>query len=353
MGDFSVVANLAEIKRLNHVLGQRLRKTMPFLCSRELTYPSGHHSADVYFEGKSGTHVRAWAPAAIKDGLQNFILQGDPTSTAWMQIEVQLNFPATKYSRQFAGAFVKDANGEISIAHRGKLTRGHGAISKEKVFRAFADQTIEAEDNGLTSTLILISPMDDKTLPDRLWRFASDAREVANRLIAEAGTQDPATSNAPSGKVTAGRTTPTQASNLGKLREYFDEFSGKTDRKGYRSGVRVVEHGDVVRALNEQMTDSGASQKSQAIDLAIVTASMVDLFEVKTSDRTTDVYTGLGQLFIHGASLGDRLKVPVRKHLVLPKRPYEALAKILEEKGEVNIVQYEKRGGGYHFTNLP
>jgi hypothetical protein len=99
-----------------------------------------------------------------------------------MQIDVQLNFPAGTYNRRMAGAFVIEENGDFLVAHRGKLTKGKAGLPKAKVFREFASRTVEADDQGRTSKIILISALDDLELADRLWKFAVEARARIARV---------------------------------------------------------------------------------------------------------------------------------------------------------------------------
>ena len=339
---FEVVTDVGEIARLNQQLGEQLAKTFRHEEARELTYPSGHEPGTVYFESASGTGVRAWSPRAEPDKLLNFVLAGDPGSTKWMEITVQLNFPAGTYNRRMAGAFVKDASGEVLIAHRGKLTKGSG-LPKGHVFREFAPRTVEAEDAGKTSRVILISALNDPALADRLWAFAEEARDVATKLGEElhgdGGSTKPS-GTPPRGK--GGRKPNSQADRLLKLRAYFDEYAGEGTSKGHGGGKRTVEHGDVVKALEALLRSRGTSQKAQAIDLAIVAKSEVGLFEVKTSARTTDVYTGLGQLLIHGECIRELLGLPVKRHLVLPEKPKASHGKHISRKGDTNVVTFQK-----------
>lgn len=351
MSQYQVVTKISEIARLNKRLGERLSKIFRHRETREITYPSGHHPGTVYFEARSGEGIRAWSPHEGDLKLCNFILVGTPGSTERMQITVQLNFPADGYNRMMAGAFVTDEHGEVFIAHRGKLTKGHAGLEKHRVFREFAPQTIEAQDLEKTSTLILIASLDDPHLADRLWSFAEEAREVATRLAAENHPPEDEGDTGGSGKA-GGRKPITREARMLKLRAYFDEYAGAGNHKGHGGGKRTVEHGDVVKALEAQLRAAGTSQKAQAIDLAIVTDAHVDLYEVKTSAATTDVYTGVGQLLIHGECLKDVLDLPVKRHLVLPAAPKELHRKPITGKAGIRIVLYAKKGAGYRFSGL-
>ena len=359
---FEVVTDVAEIARLNMQLARQLRANFQHKESREITYPAGHHSGTVFFEAPSGSGVRAWSPHTAPDKLLNFVLSADPGSTKWIEIAVQLNFPAGTYNRRMAGAFVRDASGDIFVAHRGKLTKGNAGLPKDKVFREFAASAVEANDNGKTSRVILIGGLNDPALADRLSEFAEEAREVATRLGEElhGGGQNQATGSAPSGGAGApsgagrdgGQQPSPPAERLLLLRGYFDEYFGEGRTKGHGGGNRTVEHGAVVRALELALRGKGSSQKAQAIDLAIVAASKVDLFEVKTSARTTDVYTGVGQLVIHGECIKELLGLTAKRYLVLPEEPKASHGRAISGRAEIKVVTYQKKGNTYQFTGL-
>ncbi|MDM8357392.1 hypothetical protein [Pandoraea communis] len=179
---FEVVTDIADISRLNEQLAKQLRATLQYKESREISYPAGHHTGTVYFEARAGASVRAWSPHVAPDKLLNLVLFAEPGSPKWIEIAVQLNFPAGTYNRRTAGAFVRDGRGDIFVAHRGKLTKGNAGPPKDKVFREFAASTVEAADNGKTSRVILIAGLKAPDLADRLLAFAEEAREVATRL---------------------------------------------------------------------------------------------------------------------------------------------------------------------------
>ena len=358
MSSFKLVTDIVEIARLNNELGRRLSTFFKVRRTREISYPAGHHTGTIYFESAAGSSVRAWSPDHEPNKLTNFLLAGDPAASTWMQIDVQMNFPAGTYNRRMAGAFVIDKNGDVLVAHRGKLTKGKAGLKKAKVFREFASRAVEADDKGHTSKVILISALDDPKLADRLWEFAVEAREVATRISLEEVDDDEEEDNKLAGdrddeefSGSAKKSTSSSKDPLLKLRDYFDEYAGEGNVKGHDGGKRTVEHGDIVKALELQLRATGSSQKAQAIDLAIV-ATQVDLFEVKTSVRTADVYTGVGQLLIHGECIKEVLDLPVRKYLVLPALPRASHGKHITKKGGINIVTYERTGAGYRFNGL-
>lgn len=355
VNQYQVVTDTNEIASLNAQLAALLRATLPHFETREISYPAGHHAGDVYFESDNGKGVRAWSPLLEPAKFANFILFGDPQVGKWMEIAVQLNFPRGKYHKRNAGAFVKDGTGAVFIAHRGKLTKGHAGLHKFRVFREFAAQVVQAADEKRPSTVILISALNDPRVFDRLWKFAEEARLVATKLANEIAEAEPP--KGPRGQGGRGKgdtperpTTPEE--RLMKLRDYFDEHSGETTFGPRAGGVRVVEHGDVVKALEAHLAGNGKSQKAQAIDLAIVGDALVDLYEVKTSGGTTSVYTGIGQLAIHAASIKELLGLPVYGTLVLPHEPNATHARQIRSALGVRIALYKECADGYDFTGL-
>ena len=352
---FEVVTDLAEISRLNEKLASRLRKTFRHHEVREITYPSGHFTSDVFFEKKKGEQVYAWASQEWTDKWINFILIGDPDSSKWLEITVQLNFPAGKYNRLVAGAFVKDTDGEVFVAHRGKLTKGNAGLLKKEVLDRFS-ACVEAKDIKAPERLILIASLDAPDLANQICRFAVDARRVATELGAQKSLQaqmeDDSKDAVPGTPKGAIESELDVQRRLLKLSAYYDEFSGESWTPPSFGGARIVEHGSIVKALEAHLQGRGETRKSQAIDLAVLGAKHIDLFEVKTSARTTDVYTGVGQLFIHGESISKILKIPVRRHLVLPERPSETLEPHIIGKGGINIITFDKVDDNYCFDGI-
>lgn len=111
-------------------------------------------------------------------------------------------------------------------------------------------------------------------------------------------------------------------------------------------------YGAIVRDLELVLRSTGKTQKAQAIDLAVVGDLNVDLFEVKTSAGTTDVYTGVGQLIIHGECIKVQLGRPVKRYLVIPEELRDSHRKAISENSGINVVTYLKQGLKYQFTGL-
>ena len=114
-------------------------------------------------------------------------------------------------------------------------------------------------------------------------------------------------------------------------------------RKGSRKSEidYVSRHGEVVAALHkirENSLETGSKIiKNVYIDLGVTTNGVLsELYEVKTSSSRSDIYTAIGQLFIHNS--GNECKLSI----VLPN--YEPLGKELAnglKRYQIEVIYYE------------
>lgn len=351
---FEVITDPTKIAKLNTKLAKIMRKAFPHEESRELTYPAGHHTGSVHFEEDHGQRVRGWSPRDHDPTKYvNQLLFGAPNNTDWLEMAVQLNFPKETYSRSSAGAFVRDTSGAIFLAHRGKLTKGKAGLQKSLVLSQFST-CVEVQDGNQMNRVILIAGLEQPDMIDKLFAFAREAREVATR-IAGGGideSEDEESTSKVAGEAQENDTVAEDDPMMG-LSKYFDEFSGEIKTKPpVFTGTRVVEHGAIVAALAKALGGGSNLRKSQAIDLAAIREGKVDLFEVKTSASTQNVYTAVGQLLIHGEGIKARLRKPVRRFLVLPEMPRKDFLKLIANTLEGAIITYRSNGDGYSFIGL-
>ena len=136
-----------------------------------------------------------------------------------------------------------------------------------------------------------------------------------------------------------------------RLRRFSHEYAGKISAKGYAGGEKNVEHGHVVSALEAACRPRGKTRNTRYIDLAVIGDSRADVYEVKTSVRPVDVYTGTGQLVINGACIEKSRNCPVRRYLVLPEKLEEDVRLILLATG-IEVVTFFKDGETYQFEGL-
>lgn len=349
---FNVITDLKKISQLNKQLGLRLREHLKYPETRTITSPGGKYDFQVHFERHTGVDVKGWATGKHKpDKLRNYFVFGQPGADSFVHISVQINFPAAKYHKSLAGVFVADEKGKLYIAHRGKLTGAGGAFKVLQVLDRLP-KCILATEEGQPLRLALIGALEDSTLVDDLFMFAQECREIVSHLATEREwkKQSRAHQSSPTKSEKKGKAKLTpEVERVMRLSEYFDEFAGELTRRAVPAGIRIVRHGSIVSALAKSLERTGHVRKSLAIDLAVIADEHIDLYEVKTSTSTTNIYTGLGQLLIHGEAIKDLIPLPVRRHLVLPAHPRPSLGVPVVETYGINIITYEKAGKGYRF----
>lgn len=64
------------------------------------------------------------------------------------------------------------------------------------------------------------------------------------------------------------------------------------------------------------------------------------------------MYTGVGQLLIHGECIKDELGIAVNRYLVLPEKPKASHSKAISGKPGIKVVTYQKVGLTYEFNGL-
>lgn len=350
---FHVVTDLKRISKLNKLMSSKLREYLTQPETRTITSPGGKYAFKVYFQNLEGGEVRGWATGkSTGDKIRNFFVFGEPGADSLVNIAVQINFPSNRYSKALAGVFVEDESGSVYIAHRGKLTGAGGSFKMLRVLDRLP-KPITALDNGQLVALALIGGLEDSTLLDDIFGFAKECRDVVGRMALERDKEralnNPVLNLDLDGAEVLESCTNPELEYLLVLSQYFDEYAGESLRRAIGAGVRAVTHGAVVSALELELRTTGLTRKSVAIDLAIISEGQMNLYEVKTSVSTTDMYTGLGQLLIHGEALARMTKLPIRKFLVVPELPRQSHLTVMVDKFDINIVTYAKYRDTYKF----
>ena len=127
-----------------------------------------------------------------------------------------------------------------------------------------------------------------------------------------------------------------------QLRPFYQESSGWRVLEGAGVVEYLSRHGDVVDALRIWRERRGLEKpkhsivKNSYIDMGVMDAdgSLTELYEVKTSAARSDVYTGIGQLMVHGPSGCWRILVLPANEELKPGLP-DAL-----ERLEIGLLRY-------------
>lgn len=339
------VEGVRALARHNRVLAKRLKAALAHKERREIGYPQGKFTADVRFVADTGDDVFWWAGRASDDGevALNFFGHGAPGEKAVLNIDVQFNLPVREFTRRRGGAFVEDkATGDVLLAHHGIVTLGHGRVTKDALFAEMAATLREVEISNGTADVLLIGELESPTLIDDIASFGAELRRTVKQI--KAGIASTPSTTGVKGK--GGTNVPT--SPLGKLKTYFDEFSGKKNIKGKRAAVADCYHGTVVRALRDQFGGSDRALKTREIDLVALTSKKAFVFEVKTSANTQSIYTAIGQLLVHSPVVARYApQLTLEKVIVVPEKPTDRLFSVLTEQLGIHVLTFVRAGSGH------
>jgi hypothetical protein len=332
--DYVEIENPKEIRRLHTFLSAKLNRALPYAETRTIGYPQGNFEAKVRFLSDAGDEVFYWSKWLSKDKRTAGSLfgHGAPGSHVSLNMDVQFNLPVVRFSRARGGAFLRHIpTNTIVLAHRGIVTLGHGRVPKADLFFEMATTVREAETGKGTGEFLLIGEIESPTLVDDIDAFASELRRAVKviKMARTKGARDQP-------KI------PRRFSRTlsGRLRQYFDEFSGKRQLKSRRTSIADCYHGTVVRAIRDAFDTSAESLKTQAIDLTVIVGKRVYLFEVKTSSNSQNVYTAIGQLTAHAPVVAEYAsRKALIKVMVLPEQPNRLLRDLLKDRLGIRVLR--------------
>jgi len=300
---------------------------------QQLEQGAEHIERRVGFQGSSAIEKLMWRPgdgfwALLGDGaeLDHFWCAygvGTEPLAASQPIVCEINPPHEGFNRRCGGVFLKDERGGFYLAHTGKVGGGRKGVGKSAFLRDYVGHLEPFHwPDGRRDKLIVIGRIGDSNFPGQLGHFV---HEVAR--FKAAATQQQADS-------------PTVDS---AQRFFFTpEFSSTRASYAVEGSVEArCNHGLVVDALRTALGGQGLKRfvgNDQHRDLFVATlcGSRTVLFEVKTDDSSTSIYTGIGQLMLHGAI---ERKAPTRV-LVLPAAPVSKTQTALRRLG-VSVLKYQ------------
>lgn len=336
-----------EIEAAQKVLSKQLSKELPYKKHRTIGYPSGYFKTEVRFADKQGDDVSWWLGTLHKSGQYlNLFGRGNPNSDNTLLIDLQFNFSQTKFTRSHGGVFVKHLQtGEIALGHRGIVTRGKSRVPRDLLLQEANVSPFQVTSNirpGMVDALV-VAPINKAGIISDIREFSVEIRRAASLVMQSSKNPNNTPSNG---------TTPVVSILDRALRDYFDEFIGKTTSN--RAGGQIsidCRHGAIVRALRDNFKDKGELYKSQTIDLVVETKNQVIVFEVKTGTNTQSIYTAVGQLYVHGAALARKFpKKEVIRYLVLPINPQKNVSKSALDELGIHLLPFRISGQKVTFS---
>jgi hypothetical protein len=265
--------------------------------------------------------VRYWCCFGVKDA----------TKHRSFSITGQLNPTIKGYNRRAAGAFVRDSQGRVYIAHSGKIGGGRSGIGKSAFVAAYRGKnwhTVTWPDKQETE-MIVIGRIDGAHLQDQIAHFVREIDRFKRSAVAGGS----------------------QTSSHKRKSIFSPEFMGRW--KTYKTSSEVesqCDHGLVISALADELRKRGLLfGKDAPRDLYILSPKghIRTLFEAKTELATSSVYGAVGQLMLHAAA---EPKVP-RRVFVAPGIPTPKTQLALNKLG-IEVLTYQWNGSHPKFLNL-
>lgn len=259
--------------------------------SREITI---HHNGRYWFGSVAPSEhdpvPRYWDP------------YGEYREGGQLEIAVELNVPSHSNSRRVAAFFAEDTGtGERYLMHDGGVGGGRKEIGRAN-FLWWSDARLVAvvDSGGTVRPGIIVARIGSRTADD-VSRFVQSA--VDFKLAVKNGEFSGAAAHK------AART----------YGDYYDEFSGKKQRRRIGELEYVSRHGDIVRALRNwrqrRASPNERIVKDAYIDVGIERGgTLTELYEVKPSCDRQSLYTAIGQLLVHDRSRDGAC----RRFIVLP-----------------------------------
>lgn len=152
-------------------------------------FQGGGHRCDVYWHGRLGVWG-LFEPSIAKGrywicyGLEN------PVDSPMLTITVETNPPIEGVNRRCAGTFLKDDQGDLYIAHSGRVGGGRKGIGK-KAFRIYAQNKTWNEviwPNGNRSEVMVICRLDLPDLPARTAEFVHQVARFKVSVVSDTQT---------------------------------------------------------------------------------------------------------------------------------------------------------------------
>jgi len=220
-----------------------------------------------------------------------------------LQIAVEINIPIASNERTVSGFFARDADtGTVYLMHDGAVGGGRKGVGKTTFLAWSGEKLVPVQDSeGVARLGILVTPIEPRAIGGHIARFV---RKVVN--FKEAVRNGEAIG------------LPDSTETKRSYDDYYREFSGKKRGRRAKELEYISRHGDIVHALREWRHGHAQPHerivKNALIDLGIaVSGDLIEIYEVKTSVERQALYTGIGQILVHGGDNGTILR-----YLVLP-----------------------------------
>ncbi len=309
-----------DIARAQRKLHASLRKEFSQIAIKDIGYPGGRESAaKVATDG----HYWFWSSPAIEGSTPRRLNWfGVLNEGPGVGITVEVNVPYSGRDDNGSGFFARDSDsGIVYLLHSGRVGGGTKGVGKNS-FLTWAQLENQplldvVDASGKVRRGLIVMPVEAFASGKAAIHYIDIVRQFKSAVR--------------KGEISTAKFLRQQR----KLKEYFSESRGR--RTGHRASLidYISRHGDIVDALHvwrksRPMPEGSRVVKDVFIDMGVAVGNrLVEVFEVKPRADRSDIYSALGQLFIHGHRVGCRRVIVLPHDKILPP-DIEAALKALE-----------------------
>jgi len=321
----TVVDDRQAIKRYNGQFVDSFRKAGTRTIKAIVGYRGGSELMPLYWN----EHLGIWFGASTAERRYwNAFGTVEPREGKGVSISCEINFPMEGIDRRIGAAFVSADERDVLIVHRGRIGGGRKGIGSELFRDNFSGSWLVTQDASRESEVAVVGALAAERSPKQIAAFVREVERI-KRLR-----------NASAGPFVQPQFQPN---------EFEKEHAGKRRYSLSRSIEADCDHAIVVNALRDKLATMRYTVGNDRFrDLYIHKNGLLTcLFEAKSDTSTTNIYTAIGQLYLHSANLPSRPKL----FLVVPNDLDQDLERKLA-KLKINVVRYSWAGDEPEFATL-
>jgi hypothetical protein len=320
----TVITNKTRIADLHKRFHKQLNKFLTERINCWVGFPGGNFEDRVKYSQELNIWLSNFDHA---NRFWNGFGVGRPIEGRNNTLNGEINFPYEGIYRRVAGAFAEEENGTILVLHRGKIGGGKPGIGKQYFTENFRGDFVIAIDGDRETEFCLIGELQSP-------HFSRQVSNFINEIYRVKQIENDIKSN--------------KFEYLNNFK-FTDEHSGRSKTKNH--GTKTIErtHGIIVNELASQLLQRKYKiGNDRNRDLFIHKQNRVtNIFEIKTSCTTQNLYAAVGQLIIYS--------IPIRNEvtliIVLPEKLSAPVEKRLLKHG-IKPLYYEWNGELPTFSNL-
>lgn len=286
---FTLIEDQAAIKKAQSELEATISREFPRIAIQDIGWQGGRrpksklHTNGTYWFWSADHRVNVANPRRL-----NWF--GRIGEGSGVSIAVEVNTPYKGRNNTVGGFFARNAeNGRTYLFHSGRVGGGARGVRRDALvaWSGLQLQKVYASD-GSQKEGILVMPTVGRGAVRPAIAYVQEVIDFKAAVRNRGATFQKFESKEP------------------EARDFYDEFFGRKKGKFSARDIDYVSrHGEVVKELfgwrkRKGLVTGQSIRKSVFLDLGVYQGEkIIEAYEVKTSATRGDIYTGIGQLFVH------------------------------------------------------